>query len=567
MDTKEPRRCVYTILLGDYDVLNEQPAAARSTMRFICFTDDKTLTSETWETRVVSPILSMDPTRSQRDIKIRPHLYLPEFEESLYIDNTVILKVPPEQIFDAYFSNETFALPTHSFRKNTLEEFATVLEMAFDDQARIFEQLNNYERFAPDVLAERPFWTAIMLRRHNDKNVRALEEIWSANVLRYSRRDQLSFNLACRQAGVAPSPIEIDNFESWFHAWPVRKSNDRNKGIRNPSVSQAPLSLKITALEATLEDTRKELALTRQHATDIERRLNEDASYIALGKQFSHIPRFIRRALTAAWWTLTLQLPKKLKERSQSNRIRIGARVMYVNPKDARAERLVAAGGNFNPNSLLMWQMLVKTATWTHIVDIGANYGEMLINVELPASATVVAFEPNPIVRSYLKRSLKKSKMNVRTLPLALGASKGKATFLIDTEWSGTSRLQGAEDAPTKRYKKIKAKITTLAHALSKEQRLERLLVKIDVENNEVNVLKGASALFDRLVDAAFLIEIFHLSPEDVIWISERFDVYLLNVHTNALEKIDDETFKTLRFDKEHPLYYLQDAALRLKTK
>jgi hypothetical protein len=45
-----------------------------------------------------------------------------------------------------------------------------------------------------------------------------------------------------------------------------------------------------------------------------------------------------------------------------------------------------------------MWRSLLAERPWTHVIDVGANYGEMLVGVELPRAATVIALEPNPFV-------------------------------------------------------------------------------------------------------------------------------------------------------------------------
>ncbi len=74
-------RCVFTVLTGGYEPLNEQPAARDSRLRFICFTDDPALTSETWEMRRFTPVFPGDAIRSARTIKILPFAQLPEFDQ------------------------------------------------------------------------------------------------------------------------------------------------------------------------------------------------------------------------------------------------------------------------------------------------------------------------------------------------------------------------------------------------------------------------------------------------------------------------------------------------------
>jgi hypothetical protein len=75
--------CVYTALIGGYEVLNEQPIAATSSLPFICLTDDPELRSETWQIRRVEPLFGLDSIRSQREFKLRPHVHLPDFNCSI----------------------------------------------------------------------------------------------------------------------------------------------------------------------------------------------------------------------------------------------------------------------------------------------------------------------------------------------------------------------------------------------------------------------------------------------------------------------------------------------------
>jgi hypothetical protein len=104
--------CVYTTLFGGYEVLNEQPIAPTSRLPFICLTDDPDLRSETWQIRQVEPLFGVDPIRSQRALKLRPHVHLLDFDCSIYIDNSVVLKTPPEALVEQYLSLRLSAFPS-----------------------------------------------------------------------------------------------------------------------------------------------------------------------------------------------------------------------------------------------------------------------------------------------------------------------------------------------------------------------------------------------------------------------------------------------------------------------
>lgn len=251
--------CVYTTMIGRYERLNDQPVAAQSNIPFICLTDDLELTSATWQIRMVSPTFGMDPIRSQRDLKLRPHLHLADFEGSLYIDNTVILKEPPEKILERYQKESGFSVAAHSCRETVLDEFMEVARLGLDDQSRIFEQLNHYQLECPDVLMEKPFWGAILLRDHKAPAVRNMLEIWNAHVQRYARRDQLSMNYAFRRAGLVPEVMFIDNFNSWFHGRSHQNDRDIRNGMRRPLASLMPPLGRLRELEMALIQQRQAL--------------------------------------------------------------------------------------------------------------------------------------------------------------------------------------------------------------------------------------------------------------------------------------------------------------------
>jgi hypothetical protein len=266
-------RCVYTALIGNYERLNEQPVARTSELQFICLTDAPQLRSDTWQVRLVKPTFTMDPIRSQRDLKIRPHVHLGDFDQSLYIDNSVILKETPESIFGAYFGESKFSLPKHSFRDRLIDEFIEVSRLGLDDAAKIFEQLNHYVFEYPEILNNKPYWSAILLRDHSAPAVRLLGEIWFAHVLRYSRRDQLSIQLAFRHARLEPDAFEVDNNNSWFHVWPHIVDRDRDRWLGNAATSFTPLVMRLRQTERAGEEAEARSAREKVRADQAETEL------------------------------------------------------------------------------------------------------------------------------------------------------------------------------------------------------------------------------------------------------------------------------------------------------
>jgi hypothetical protein len=271
----DERGCLYTVLLGGYEELTEQPVAHGSGFDFVCLTDDPTLESDTWTVRLVQPRFADDATRSQRLLKIRAHATVPDYAVSVYVDNSILLRQPPELLVAELLPDDVgLAVMAHGFRATVADEFAEVVALGLDAHDRCAEQEHHYRARDPESLDLRPLKAGLLLRRHHQPLVVAAMESWAAHVLRYSRRDQLSFWFCLREAGLAPLVHELDNFESPYHRWPV-------------SVGRAPV-------DRLWPDPRLELARVRDRLDSLEASI--DAQRSTRSWRWTEPARRLRRA-------------------------------------------------------------------------------------------------------------------------------------------------------------------------------------------------------------------------------------------------------------------------------
>ena len=279
------QRAVYTALIGGHEKLWEQPVAEESSLPFICFTDDPELRSSTWDVRVVEPLLELDPVRSARALKITGHPDLAAYDETLWIDARVQLSADPAAILDEWLDGCDLAIPRHSFRADVVSEFETVLLTGLDESSRLYEQLTHYSTVAPELLEAPAPWSGMVARRHTPDVDRAMRE-WLLQVLRYSRRDQLSVTHALARAGVVARRIEIDNKRSPVHEWPYGEGRSARKPMFRVSESLQPPVARLGELQYELE------RLAAETVNAVEVRENRIA---ALEEEVSRLQKRVER--------------------------------------------------------------------------------------------------------------------------------------------------------------------------------------------------------------------------------------------------------------------------------
>ena len=276
-----PSRVVYRALLGGYEELREEPVAHETDIPFICLTDDRDLTSSTWTIVHTDPRLPHDLTRSSRALKILGHPSVNDFDQTLWVDNTVELLRPPDELFDDWLADADVAAPLHSYRDSVLGEAEAVLNDGLDDFARVYEQITHYLALRPDLVEQNPHWNGILARRGGDVTAAAMQEWWE-HVLRYSRRDQLSFVVAMRSHDVRLHSVPLDSLGSQWHRWPRARGRDLTKTSTGLRETLRPPASRIGVLEEALSDATHALAhavAVREEviaSTEAEVRLRDD---------------------------------------------------------------------------------------------------------------------------------------------------------------------------------------------------------------------------------------------------------------------------------------------------
>jgi hypothetical protein len=126
------KRVVYTCLFGHSELFNDF-TYERDGIDFICFTDDPELRSDFWKIELL-PRKILDPARASKKLKALSHIYLAQYDWSLYVDNTVRLKVAPNRFFEEFLvpSKSALACFRHHERDCIYDEAKAVLSLGLE---------------------------------------------------------------------------------------------------------------------------------------------------------------------------------------------------------------------------------------------------------------------------------------------------------------------------------------------------------------------------------------------------------------------------------------------------
>lgn len=241
----------------------------------------------------------------------------------------------------------------------------------------------------------------------------------------------------------------------------------------------------------------------------------------------------------------------------------LGNRI-HVDPRDVRGARLRESGGDLNPGSLRLWNHALALRDWSLVIDVGCNYGEMLVSAAIPRGADIVAFEPNRSILPYLKKTLTDWGRPVVLREIAVGdAARAAQSFWVDHEWSGVSRLviSAEQGSDASRYELTSVPVSTLDAELTGPGH-SCFCMKVDVEGHEQDVLYGARQLLASTPTWAVMIEILHMPEEQISRLAEEYPLYLFDIRSETLVRHPGGDVELTRRMLESGWLYPQDALL-----
>ena len=206
------RRVIYTAIFGAYDAASRPPPLLSEGWDFVAFTDGEPLPAP-WRTVHVES--RDDPQRLARAFKILDHATLEAYDETVWVDGSATLLVPPARLSQLLPESSAISVFRHPSRHSLRAEALACVVYGKAPASLVARQVWAYER--EGLPSEAPLIASgLVLRRTGDAQLRRLMREWYANLSRYSARDQLSFGYATWATGVRPRVLNHDIFANPF---------------------------------------------------------------------------------------------------------------------------------------------------------------------------------------------------------------------------------------------------------------------------------------------------------------------------------------------------------------
>ncbi len=184
------KKIIYTCLLNNKDNLI-LPFFINEDWEYICFTDyPQHKVPSPWKYINITTPQNIDPIRYGKYYKILPHRVLPKHDINVWMD----ANFEQQRDLNSYPLIGDVNLFKHFERKCLYDEAAVCKSMQIDDTSIIDTQTTRYlDEGFPILYNNGVFPECGRMFRKNNEATKQLMEFWYNEIVKGSRRDQLSF--------------------------------------------------------------------------------------------------------------------------------------------------------------------------------------------------------------------------------------------------------------------------------------------------------------------------------------------------------------------------------------
>lgn len=217
---------VYTANFGNKDEF--EISNLQGNFDFILFTDNQYIDHNYNKVNVVyqPPLWGNNSRKSAKIYKLLPHIFLKDYEYTLWIDSNIVFKdFNIEEFVDELIQKGLLmSFYRHPERNSIYDEAGVCMQLGLDSNDIINIQMNKYKLLNyPDSTLNLLLSGGFILRKNKSKVVKRFNEKWFFEVLNYSLRDQLSLPYVIWEQSVLDKIYIIENWiydNNWFYIKP-----------------------------------------------------------------------------------------------------------------------------------------------------------------------------------------------------------------------------------------------------------------------------------------------------------------------------------------------------------
>jgi FkbM family methyltransferase len=201
---------------------------------------------------------------------------------------------------------------------------------------------------------------------------------------------------------------------------------------------------------------------------------------------------------------------------------------------DPRGRLLSERGKPLQMRSFRVWNNLCLQGPWDLVLDIGANYGEMIFFSDLSTDQDIICVEPNEEIVPYLVHNLQRFSRAV-VKKIAVGCRNETAYLSSGMNHSGRNFVSyQPNDKPIR--------VVPLEDLL-KGENLKRVLVKIDIEGGEFEVLQ-CYKVHER-VSVVFFAETHAMNRSQIATLLDSFYFFDIDSNIRPILQIDSRNLES----------------------
>ncbi|WP_299918798.1 hypothetical protein [uncultured Roseobacter sp.] len=249
---------VYSCFFGDPEPYNVGSLGNGQGYDRILFTDRKDIQPDGVEIRHRSAV-ALGPMFESRRAKILPHRELPEYDWAIYVDNRASLQCAPADLIQKLGGDK--AKPgryvfRHLDREMVRDELDECFRMGHlsEDQWSALDDLFTRAKLSTDLKLTH---NAILIYKAGDSATEKMSELWFDLFLHYSKRDQLTMQVAEHLTGSPAIRMDgkLGDIAEWPVYWPEQRADSMQVlPVENPYPKYSLARLKFDRMQQRKQD-------------------------------------------------------------------------------------------------------------------------------------------------------------------------------------------------------------------------------------------------------------------------------------------------------------------------